>query len=73
MAAPALTADQIAAIAAAVIQGAGLTPGDQSVLDNLFVNAINLATKNGLLLFNAATAAVASEKRILMNTKNLQK
>eukprot|EP00957_Ditylum_brightwellii_P008644 656174-Ditylum_brightwellii.AAC.1 len=73
MAAPALTADQIAAIAAAAIQAAGLTLGEQSFMDNLFAGAINPATKNRLLLFNVATAAVASEKRILMDMKNLQK
>eukprot|EP00957_Ditylum_brightwellii_P004739 360240-Ditylum_brightwellii.AAC.1 len=69
----ALTVDQIAAIAAAAIQAAGLTPGEQSFLDNPFADEINPATKNRLLRFNAATAAVASEKRISMETKNLQK
>eukprot|EP00957_Ditylum_brightwellii_P111893 8533288-Ditylum_brightwellii.AAC.1 len=69
----ALSADQIAAFAAAAIQSAELTPGEQIFLDNPFANAINPATKNRLSLFNTATAAVASEKRILMDTKNLQK
>eukprot|EP00957_Ditylum_brightwellii_P098683 7516971-Ditylum_brightwellii.AAC.1 len=69
----ALSVDQMAAIAAAAIQAAGLTPGEQSFLDNPFADEINPATKNGLALFNAATAAVASEKRISMETKNLQK
>eukprot|EP00957_Ditylum_brightwellii_P080166 6097384-Ditylum_brightwellii.AAC.1 len=62
MAAPALSADQIAATASAAIQTAGLIPGEQTFLDNSFAEEINLATKNGLSLFNAATAAVPTEK-----------
>eukprot|EP00957_Ditylum_brightwellii_P154534 11761088-Ditylum_brightwellii.AAC.1 len=68
-----LIADQIAAIAAAAIQAAGLTPSEQSFPNNIFANNINQATKNGLSLFNADTAAVPPEKRITMGTRNLQK
>eukprot|EP00957_Ditylum_brightwellii_P158197 12041496-Ditylum_brightwellii.AAC.1 len=66
----ALTADQIAAIAAAAIQAAGLMLSKQSVLDNPFADSINPATKTRLLLFNTATAAVPTEKRISLETKN---
>eukprot|EP00957_Ditylum_brightwellii_P020862 1573502-Ditylum_brightwellii.AAC.1 len=58
------TADQIAAIAAAIIQAAGLTPSEQSFSNNPFAGNINPASKNGLTLFNTTTAAVPTEKGI---------
>eukprot|EP00957_Ditylum_brightwellii_P092395 7035167-Ditylum_brightwellii.AAC.1 len=64
-----LTADHIAAIAASAIQAAGLTPNKQRFSDNLFADNINPATKTGLALFNTATAAVPTEKRIGMKKK----
>eukprot|EP00957_Ditylum_brightwellii_P001979 152302-Ditylum_brightwellii.AAC.1 len=60
----AITADQIAAIDAATIQAAGLTPSEQSFSDNLFTDDIDPVSKNGLVLFNAATVAVSTKKRI---------
>eukprot|EP00957_Ditylum_brightwellii_P039100 2956008-Ditylum_brightwellii.AAC.1 len=58
----ALTADQITAIAVAVIQAAGPTPSKQSFLDNPFADSIDPASKTGLALFYTATAAVPTEK-----------
>eukprot|EP00957_Ditylum_brightwellii_P178452 13592912-Ditylum_brightwellii.AAC.1 len=63
MAAPALTSDQISAIAAAAIQAVGLLPGEKTFSDNPFADKINPATKN----------AVPTEKQIATETKNLQK
>eukprot|EP00957_Ditylum_brightwellii_P114598 8738540-Ditylum_brightwellii.AAC.1 len=69
----ALSADQVAAIAAAAINAAGLGVSAETFSDNPFADNINPGTKNGLALFNAATPSVPSDKRIGLSTKNSQK
>eukprot|EP00957_Ditylum_brightwellii_P190851 14530564-Ditylum_brightwellii.AAC.1 len=69
----ALTPDQIAAIAAAAINAAGLGANAETFSDNPFADNINLVTKNGLVLFNAATPSVPLDKQIDLTTKNSQK
>eukprot|EP00957_Ditylum_brightwellii_P166478 12672129-Ditylum_brightwellii.AAC.1 len=69
----ALTADQITAIAAAAINAAGLGATAEICQDNLYADNIHPITKNGLSLFNTATAAVSSDKRINLSTNNSQK
>eukprot|EP00957_Ditylum_brightwellii_P089021 6779254-Ditylum_brightwellii.AAC.1 len=57
-----LTPDQIAAIAAAAINAAGLGANAETFSNNPFADNINLGTKNGLALFNAATPSVPLDK-----------
>eukprot|EP00957_Ditylum_brightwellii_P118232 9017464-Ditylum_brightwellii.AAC.1 len=40
-------------------------------MKNLYADSINLVPKNRLPLLNAATTAVASDKRIVLSTKKL--
>eukprot|EP00957_Ditylum_brightwellii_P208952 15359655-Ditylum_brightwellii.AAC.1 len=58
----ALTPDQIAAIAAAAINAAGLGANAETFSDNLFADNINPGTKKGLALFNATTPSVPLDK-----------
>eukprot|EP00957_Ditylum_brightwellii_P197046 15011758-Ditylum_brightwellii.AAC.1 len=68
----ALAQDQIAAITAAAINAAGLGANAETFSDNPFADNINLWTKNGLALFNAATPSVPLGKQINLTTKTLK-
>eukprot|EP00957_Ditylum_brightwellii_P210492 15365041-Ditylum_brightwellii.AAC.1 len=69
----ALDAKQVAAITAAAINTAGLGTTAETFLENPFADDINMGTKNGLALLNAATPAVLKDKCIDLSIKNFQK
>eukprot|EP00957_Ditylum_brightwellii_P117616 8970782-Ditylum_brightwellii.AAC.1 len=68
-----LNADQVAAIAAAAINAAGLGTTAETSSENPFMSNINPGTKNGSALFNAATPAISNNKHIDLSMKNSQK
>eukprot|EP00957_Ditylum_brightwellii_P054149 4101563-Ditylum_brightwellii.AAC.1 len=69
----ALSADQIAVIAAVAINAAGLETNTETFSDNSFADNINPGTKNCLALFNVATPLVSSDKKIKLTMKHTQK
>eukprot|EP00957_Ditylum_brightwellii_P199698 15223421-Ditylum_brightwellii.AAC.1 len=57
-----ISAEEIAALAVAAIQNAGLGGNAETFNENPFADDINPGTKNGLPLFNAATPVVPNDK-----------